>query len=194
MRFAHQANFFGFGSAGRRDVISFAIGFALLGIRSTLLPLLVVEGLDLAVGWVGAAFLVSSVVQTLLLLPAGRSVDTAGRRPALVGGGLVSAAALVALAAAQGPVSLLLAMAAFGAGSAFLGVAPGALVGDVVEGRGGTAVAVFQMSSDLGSIVGPLLAGLLVATASFEAALLVSAAVIGLAGLTGLSIPRGPPA
>ena len=169
---------------------NFAVGFALLGIRSTLLPLLVVEGLGLAVGWVGAVFLVSSVVQTLLLLPAGRYVDTAGRRPALIGGGLVSAAALVALAAAQGPVSLLLAMAAFGAGSAFLGVAPGALVGDVVEGRGGTAVAVFQMSSDLGSIVGPLLAGLLVATASFEAALLVSAAVIGLAGLTGLSIAR----
>lgn len=169
---------------------NFAVGFALLGIRSTLVPLLVVEGLQLAVGWVGVAFLVSTLVQTVLLLPAGKAVDTAGRRVTLVAGGLVSAAALVGLAAAGGPVALLLAMAAFGVGSAYLGVAPAAIVGDVVEGRGGTAVAVFQMASDLGSIVGPLLAGLLVDTASFSVALLVSAVVVGASGLLGLTVPR----
>jgi MFS family permease len=173
---------------------NFAVGFALLGVRSTLVPLLVVDGLHLARGWVGPAFLVSSLVQTVLLLPAGRAVDTVGRRPTLVAGGLASAAALAGLAAAGGPAGLLLAMACFGAGSAVLGVAPAALVGDVVHGRGGTAVAVFQMSSDLGSIVGPLVTGLLVAHASFTVALLASAAVVGVAGLLGLAVPRTAPA
>ncbi len=173
---------------------NFATGFSVLGVRSTLVPLLVVQGLHLTPGWIGAAFLVSALVQAVLLLPAGRAVDTVGRRPTLVAGGLATAAALVALAAAVGPVSLLLAMTVFGVGGALLGVAPAAIVGDVVQGKGGTAVAVWQMASDFGSIVGPLAAGLLVDRASFAVALLVSAVVVGVSGLLGLTVPRQLPA
>ena len=165
---------------------NFAVGFSVLGVRSTVVPLLVVVGLDLDAAWAGAAFTVAAVVQGLLLLPAGRFVDEVGRVPALVLGGLVAAAALVALAAATGPVSLLLATAVFAAGAALLGVAPAAMVGDAVRGRGGTAVAVWQMSSDLGSVVGPLTAGLLIDNGSYDAALLVSAAVVAACALTGL--------
>ena len=170
---------------------NFAVGFSVLGVRSTVVPLLVVQGLDLPPSWTGAAFLVSALVQTVLLLPAGRAVDTLGRRPTLIAGGLLTGASLAALAAATGPVTLLLAMSVFGGGAALLGVAPAALVGDVVEGRGGTAVAVWQMSSDLGSIVGPLAAGLLIDRASFGAALVVSAVVVAGAGLSGLAVARG---
>lgn len=173
---------------------NFATGFSVLGVRSTLVPLLVVQGLHLRPSWIGAAFLVSALVQAVLLLPAGRAVDTVGRRPTLVAGGLATAAALVALAAAVGPVSLLLAMTVFGVGGALLGVAPAAIVGDVVQGRGGTAVAVWQMASDFGSIIGPLAAGLLVDRASFAVALLVSAVVVGVSGLLGLTVPRQVPA
>jgi MFS family permease len=137
---------------------NFAVGFSVLGVRSTVVPLLVVVGLGLDPGWVGAVFTLAAVVQALLLLPAGRFVDEVGRVPALVLGGLVAAAALAALAGATGPVTLLLATAVFAAGAALLGVAPAAMVGDAVQGRGGTAVAVWQMASDLGSVVGPLAA------------------------------------
>ncbi|MCW2777219.1 MAG: transporter [Frankiales bacterium] len=169
---------------------NFAVGFSLLGVRSVVVPLLVVDGLGLGPGWIGAAFVVSALVQTALLLPAGRAVDTVGRRPTLVGGGLLTAVALGGLAFATGPVTLMAGMTAFGAGAAVLGVAPAALVGDVVRGKGGTAVAVWQMASDLGSILGPLAAGLLIDHASFEAALLVSATVVGVCGLLGLTLPR----
>jgi MFS family permease len=167
---------------------NFAVGFSVLGVRSTVVPLLVVgeQGLRLDPGWVGAAFTLAAVVQGVLLLPAGRFVDEVGRVPALVLGGLVAAAALVGLAAATGPVTLLLSTAVFAAGAALLGVAPAAMVGDAVQGRGGTAVAVWQMSSDLGSVVGPLAAGLLIDNGSYEAALLVSAAVVAGCALTGL--------
>ena len=167
---------------------NFAVGFSVLGVRSTVVPLLVVQGLALDASWTGAAFLVSALVQTVLLLPAGRAVDTLGRRPALVAGGLITGASLAALAVATGPVTLLAAMAVFGAGASLLGVAPAAMVGDVVEGKGGTAVAVWQMSSDLGSIVGPLAAGLLIDRASFAVALGVSAVVVAGAGLSGLTV------
>jgi MFS family permease len=169
---------------------NFAVGFSVLGVRSTVVPLLVVQDLELAAGWIGAAFTVAALVQAVLLLPAGRAVDQVGRRPTLVAGGLLSAAALVALAAATGPVTLLLAMTVFAAGAALLGVAPAAIVGDVVEGKGGTAVAVWQMSSDLGSVLGPLAAGLLIDRASFPAALVVSAGVVAACALLGLRVPR----
>ena len=165
---------------------NFAVGFSVLGVRSTVVPLLVVGGLQLDAGWVGAAFTLAAVVQGVLQLPAGRFVDEVGRVPALVLGGLVAALALAALAAATGPVTLLLATAVFAAGAALLGVAPAAMVGDAVQGRGGTAVAVWQMASDLGSVVGPLVAGVLIDTGSYATALLVSAAVVAACALTGL--------
>jgi MFS family permease len=171
---------------------NFAVGFSVLGVRSTVVPLLVVQGLDLAPGWIGAAFVVAALVQAVLLLPAGRAVDEIGRRPMLVAGGFVTTASLVFLAFVTGPVTLLAAMVVFAVGAAVLGVAPAAIVGDVVEGKGGTAVAVWQMSSDLGSVIGPLAAGLLIDHGSFELALLVSAVIVFACTLPGLRVPASP--
>jgi MFS family permease len=168
---------------------NFAVGFSVFGVRSAVVPLLVVQGLDLQPYWIGVAFTVAALVQALLLLPAGRAVDEVGRRPTLVVGGLLTAASLVALAAAQGPVSLLLAMTLFAGGASLLSVAPAAIVGDVVEGKGGTAIAVWQMTSDLGAVIGPVLAGLLIDRASFSTSLLVSAAVVAVCALQGLRVP-----
>ena len=175
-------------SPGYRAALAgnFAVGFAVLGVRSTVVPLLVVDSLGLSAAWIGIAFTLAALVQGVLLLPAGRAVDELGRRPTLLAGGLVTAGALAALAFVTGPATLLLAMGVFACGAALLGVAPAALVGDVVQGRGGTAVAVWQMSSDLGSVVGPLAAGLLIDTGSYPTALLVSAAVVAVCALTGL--------
>jgi MFS family permease len=168
---------------------NFAVGFSVLGVRSTVVPLLVVQSLHLAPGWIGAAFVVAALVQGVLLLPAGKAVDEIGRRPMLLAGGFVTAASLVFLAFVTGPVSLLLAMTVFALGASVMGVAPAAIVGDVVEGKGGTAVAVWQMSSDLGSVIGPLAAGLLIDHGSFAIALVVSAAVVAACTVTGLRIP-----
>jgi hypothetical protein len=102
-------------------------------VRSTVVPLLVVQDLDLGAGWIGAPSPVAALVQASLLLPAGgRSTRSAGadaarRRPAHA----VSLAAL-----RRGPAG----RAAAGHDRlrrrrALLGVAPAAIVGDVVEGR-----------------------------------------------------------
>jgi MFS family permease len=169
---------------------NFAVGFSVLGVRSTVVPLLVVQKLDLAPGWIGAAFVVAALVQGALLLPAGKAVDEIGRRPMLVTGGVVTAASLGGLALVTGPVSLLLGMVVFAAGAALMGVAPAAIVGDVLEGKGGTAVAVWQMASDLGSVIGPLAAGVLIDHGSFGVALVVSGTVVAICTLFGLRVPR----
>ena len=81
-------------------------------------------------------------------------------------------------------------MAVFGAGSGLLDAAPGAMLGDVVGGRGGTAAASYQMAGDLGSLSGPLVAGALADTAGFSAAFGVTAGVLVAAAAVGLAWPR----
>jgi MFS family permease len=166
-----------------------ATGFAVLGARSTVIPLFVVQGLELGPGWIGASFTVAALTQAVLLLPAGRAVDDLGRRPTLLAGGVLTSVSLGLLALADGPAGLIGSTIVFAAGAALLGVAPAALVGDVVEGRGGTAIAVWQMASDLGSVLGPLAVGLAVERGSFGLALWGSAAVVALCTLPALRVP-----
>ena len=70
---------------------------------------------------------------------------------------------------------LIVALCVYGVAAAFLGTAPAAAVGDAAGGRGGTAVAVFSMCSDIGAIIGPLVAGLLADHISYPAAFAVGA-------------------
>lgn len=165
-------------------------GWALFGIRSSLIPLFVADSLGLSARWVGIGFVLSAAVQGALLIPAGRFVDTVGRRPAMVGGGVVATVSIGLLAVWPTQPGFLIAMALYGAGAALLGTAPAAVVGDVVGSRGGTVVAVSQMASDLGAIVGPLVAGLLVQSGSYTLAFAVTAAVIATGALISTTMPE----
>jgi MFS family permease len=169
---------------------NFAVGWAVFGVRASLIPLFVAEGLHLGPSWTGAGLVISAVVQGLVLVPAGRMVDTRGRRPFLRAGAAFSMLAGVTMALAGSAPLFLTGMALYGAGSALLGVSCAAVVGDVIGGRGGAPVAAFQMASDAGAFLGPLVAGALTDAASFEVAFLATAAVSGLALATTLVIPE----
>ncbi|HEY5515863.1 MAG TPA: MFS transporter, partial [Pengzhenrongella sp.] len=179
-------------SAAYRSAVvnNFAVGWAIVGVRASLVPLFVVEGLRLGSSWTGAGLVLSAVAQALVLLPAGRLVDTRGRRPFLRGGAAFALAAGLALAFAGGAPLFLVGMALYGAGSALLSVSSAAVVGDVIGGRGGAPVAAFQMASDAGAFIGPLVAGVLADAASFEVAFLATAAVSGLAFVTTVAMPE----
>ncbi|MGI8679834.1 MAG: MFS transporter [Jatrophihabitans sp.] len=159
---------------------SFAGDFALVGARSSILPQFVTDDLHLGAGWAYAAFLVISVVSGALLLPVGRVADTRGRRPVIVVGLLIGAAGFVLLPTLPFAVGLLAAAVLLGVAGAADSVAPGAIMGDVVAGRGGTVVAVFQMSGDLGAVLGPVVAGWVADGAGYGAAFAVSATVCAL--------------
>ncbi len=138
-------------------------GFVSFGLRSALVPLFVTEALLASPSWTGVGFLIAAAVQGVLLLPAGRSADTRGRRPAMIAGTAMTLVGVVVLAFTGSIVVFLLAMALLGVSAAFLGAAPAAVLGDVTAGqRRGIVVAAYQMVSDFGAITGPLVAGLLV--------------------------------
>jgi DHA1 family multidrug resistance protein-like MFS transporter len=155
----------------------FAGDFAVVGARSSLVPQFITDDLHLSQAWVYGAFLIVSLVSGALLLPFGRTADSMGRRPVIVFGLVIGAVGFALLPVMPAAGGLVVAMALIGVAGAADSVAPGAVMGDVVGGRGGTVVAVFQMAGDLGAILGPVVAGAVADAAGFGAAFAVCAAV-----------------
>jgi MFS family permease len=165
-------------------------GWAIFGIRSSLVPLFVVEVLDRGPLWTGLGLLVGSVAQVLVIYPVGRMADTLGRRPLILTGTGLGAAGSVVLAVSENEVGFVVAMIMFGVTSATLSVGPSAVVGDVVTGRGGTVVAAYGMSSDLGAVLGPLVAGLLAEHAGYPAAFTSTALVMAIGLAFAIRMPE----
>ncbi len=178
-------------------------GFVVFGLRSSAVPLFVVEGLGESASISGIGFLIAAGLQTLLLLPAGRMADTEGRRKALLWGTIGTAFGMLVLTAADvaangwgtpavaATAMFFIAMAIQGASGAFLGSAPAAVVGDIMGGRrGGIVVATFQMMSDLGAIIGPLVAGLLIDAFDFDWAFAAGAMLAVVAVVFVLRMPE----
>ncbi|GAA3057198.1 MFS transporter [Pseudonocardia yunnanensis] len=172
-------------------VANLGVGWMLYGVRSSLMPIYVVEELGRSAVWAGSAFLVGSVAQVIVLLRAGRIVDTWGRRPAMLLGSGVMTAAVLALALLPPNLGVFLgAMAVLGVSGAFLGCAPAAVLADISGGRPGKRVAIFQMFSDGGAVVGPLVSGLLVDVFSYSVAFISGAVVLGVGLLGALLMPE----
>ena len=156
-------------------MVNLVTGFVAFGLRISIVPLFITEALDRGASLAGFGFLIAAIVQAFLLMPAGRMADTVGRRKAMRIGTAMLTLGMLVLTASDiltngfgtasliGPALFFASMAIQGVSAAFLGSAPAAVVGDIVGGkRGGIVVATFQMTSDLGMILGPLAAGLLV--------------------------------
>jgi MFS transporter, DHA1 family, multidrug resistance protein len=179
-----------------------ADGFAVLGVRAAIVPLFVADVLDKPATWTGIGFGVVATLNAAVLLPGGRLADTLGRRPVIVTGCVISAAGMIMLAVLPVLWGFIAAMAVLGIGSGFLDVAPSAMIGDILGSdadgggttrQGGTIVASYQMSGDIGSVAGPLAVGFLVDSVSYAAAFVVAAAVLGLAAVAGLMAPETHP-
>jgi MFS transporter, DHA1 family, multidrug resistance protein len=169
---------------------NFASGWASLGVRSALVPVLVVEVLHRTELWTGIAFAIAAVAQTLALGPAGKFVDTVGRRPAIIGAYASAAAVMVAIPFAGDIWMLTALLCVYGVAAAFMGTAPAAAVGDAAGARSGQPVAIFSAFSDLGAIVGPLVACALLDALSYQAAFGSAVVLMLAASIYALRMPR----
>jgi MFS family permease len=168
---------------------NFADAWASMGVRAALIPLFVADVLHKSVVWTGIGFWCVAGVNGLVLLPAGHYADRVGRRPVLITGCALAGSAFVLLALWPSLPGFLIAMGVLGLGSGLLDVAPAAVVGDVVEGRGGPVFAAYSMSSDVANVVGPVAAGAIAET-SYSDAFALTAAILGGAVLAGIAMPE----
>ena len=145
-------------------VSGFTNGWMAFGVRMSLIPLFAVaafasKGTLLA----GLALAIFAVGNGAALTVAGRLTDTYGRRlPILVG--LTIASLATAAIGWVDNIPWFIALSVIGGiGTGLMGPAQQAAIADVVgQGRnGGKVLATFQMATDFGSIIGPILAGLI---------------------------------
>ena len=158
-----------------------ANGWANFGVRNAILPLFA-TAVILDEPWVaGAALAVFAAGNAMGLTFSGRLSDRIGRRPFIIGGLLVSGLATMITGWVGTLPLLILVSAVAGLGAGVLNPAQQASIADIVrqDRNGGPAIAAVQMSSDLGSIIGPIIAGVLVDEGSYGLAF----AVTGLIGL-----------
>ena len=174
--------------------VNLATAFVSFGIRSSIIPLFVVEQLKSSPSLIMFGFLATSITQAIFLSYAGKSTDIKGRRPSMIWGTFILFISIIILVAFETPLGYLISMAIAGVGAAFMGAAPAAVIGDVTGGKkSGPVVAAFQMTSDFGSIVGPIVAGALVDSLGFGWAFMTGAAVSLVAIFFSVIMPETKP-
>jgi MFS family permease len=174
---------------------SFANGWAVFGVRVSLVPLFVEEVLHRDGAFAGTALAVFAAGNVAALLISGRLADSIGRKPMIIVGLLVAAGGTVWLGFTDTVLLFLTASAVAGIGSGLLTPAQQATVADVIgsKGRGGPVLAAFQMAADIGAVIGPIVAGILADQLSYAAAFAMTGVLAGLAALVWLPAPETLP-
>jgi MFS family permease len=171
-------------------IITFVASWVLFGVRTSILPLFITEELKSTATVVGLGFTVSAVIQGALILRAGRISDERGRRFILIMGSSISMVGVVIMILTVNPAMYFITMAIIGIGNAFLAAAPATVVGDLLKGKGGQVIALFQMAGDAGMIVGPIVVGFVADHYGYRSAFAVSGLVFSLAIILSIKMPE----
>jgi MFS family permease len=174
---------------------SFSTGWLVYGVRVALVPLFVVEVLGQQPSWAGFALTVFAVGNAATLMVSGRWADRRGRKPPIVLGLLLSALSIGGLGFITS-LPLFLAVSLIGGiGGGLVNPPLNAVIADVVGAgrRGGPVLAGFQMVSDLGGILGPVVAGLVAERTSYGVAFAVTGVVALLALMAWIRAPETLP-
>jgi MFS family permease len=171
-------------------VITFVTSWVLFGVRTSILPLFITEQLKSTAAVVGWGFTISAVIQGTLILRAGRLSDERGRRFILIVGTSIAMVGIICMTLTLNPAMYLLTMAILGLGNAFLATAPATIVGDLIEGKGGQVIALFQMAGDAGMIVGPVVVGFIADHYGYRAAFALSGLVFCIAIVLSMKMPE----
>ncbi|WP_414640563.1 MFS transporter [Arthrobacter sp.] len=168
---------------------SFANGWATFGVRMATVPLFAVTALGSGPGAAGWALAVFAAGNALALTVSGRLADSLGRKPMMVAGLVVTGAATSGIGLTQGLGWFLAASMLAGVGAGMLNPAQQAAVADVIgrERSGGPVLAAYQMTSDIGAILGPVLVGLLADRFGYSWAFAATGAVLLAAALGWLA-------
>ncbi|MGH3946511.1 MAG: MFS transporter [Pseudonocardiaceae bacterium] len=176
-------------------ISNFANGWALFGVRVSLVPLFVVEVLHRGASLAGLALSVFAAGNVAALMFSGKLADSVGRRRPMLVGLVVTGGATIWLGFTGEVPEFLAAALIAGAGTGLITPAQGATVADVIgsQAKGGPVLAAFQMTADIGAILGPITAGLLADHLSYSAAFVLTGGISLLAAVAWLRSPETLP-
>ena len=167
------------------SLVSFAAFFARTGALFNVIPLRAEDELGLRPDQIGLGLATISVVGLLLAYPSGVLVDRFGRKAVIVPSTVLSGAAMLFFAVVPDFRSFLLACAVWSAASGISAAAPAAYAADIAPpGMTAAALGTYRAIADSGYVAGPLLLGLIADLFSPIAALVLTAILLVVGGLT----------
>ncbi|MDF1487134.1 MFS transporter [Tessaracoccus caeni] len=169
----------------------FANGWANFGVRVSLIPLFVAFAVS-DEPWVSGAVLAAFAVGNAATLPfSSRYADRRGRKPLILVGSLIAGGFTAILGFGGQFWWILLLCLAAGVGVGMLNPSTQAALADIIgsERSAGQVIAVSQMVADVGAIIGPVVAGLIVDTWGYDWAFLLTGAILLVSMLPWLTTP-----
>jgi MFS family permease len=164
--------------ANRTFRVAMLAGFVVFltkeGITNTLLPLFSAERLGFSEAKVGLLLTVATAGHFIAVAPAAHAIDRLGRRTTLRVG-LWGSVVILLILALDIPVWLLFILSAgLGAAKGFTGIVPTVVVSDLASPDiRGTAIGIQRTITDMGNLLGPVIAGGLVDLLDYRGALLI---------------------
>ncbi len=153
------------------------------------LPLYAADRFDASAGSLSALLLATNAVHLGAAVPAGRAIRRYGSRRSLAVGFSLATAGLVGMLAVPTIAWLAVPLAVYAIGE----VTGNSAAGDLIlhhGGRGGKAVGLVRLSSDLGLVLGPAMVGVLADVVGVAAPFVALAAFSGLAAFTAVGAAR----
>jgi MFS transporter, ACDE family, multidrug resistance protein len=168
-----------------------ATGWVVFGVRVALIPLFVIAMLERSAAVAAVSLAVFAVGNALVLTTSGRLSDTRGRKPFVVSGLVVSGVFTAAIGLTEDVVLFMIFSFLAGVGSGLMTPAQQATIADVIgsKARGGPVLSTFQMSADVGAILGPVIAGAIVEAYSYGTAFVTSGLILLLAAAWWIVVP-----
>lgn len=167
-------------SAYRSALVSnFAHGWINMGVRVATLPLFAAAVFNNGAAMAGLAMAAYALGNAVILQFSGRWADRVGRKPLIIAGLVGSAIFTGGMGFADQPWSLLTVAVLAGVSAGMLNPSQQAVLADVIgsERSGGKVLSTYQMSMDLGQIIGPVLVSGLAGLYGFKVAFAVCAIV-----------------
>lgn len=167
----------------RSAVFTAAIFGWVYAMRVSLVPLYFSLVLHEADGVAGLALATYACGDVIAMMPAGRLSDRIGRRPLIITGMTVLAFATLALALTSNVWIAFASTLVGGIGTGMVSPSQQAVLADVMygHGRGGPVLVTYQMSQDLGTVIGPVAGGFLAQEWGFPTAFTATAVLAGCA-------------
>lgn len=166
-------------------VSSFVNGWTSFGVRVAIVPLFAAANFDAGAGIAGTALASFAVGTASVVSFAGWLSDRYGRRPMVILGLVISGVTTLVLGWCDTVPLLVIASVIAGVGAGILNPSQQAAVADVIgaDRAGGKVLATFQMASDSGAILGPVVVGLVVDLLGYKTGFAVSGALLLMAAI-----------
>lgn len=161
-------------------ISSFVNGWTSFGVRVAIVPLFAAANFDAGAGIAGTALASFAVGTASVVSFAGWLSDRYGRRPMVILGLVISGVTTLVLGWCDTVPLLVAASVIAGMGAGILNPSQQAAVADVIgaDRAGGKVLATFQMASDSGAILGPIVVGLVVDLLGYKTGFAVSGVLL----------------